>query len=129
MNFTIECIAMLAIYTIVIVDFMRRHQKKYAIIATPFVILPLSYLLGQAIGNFVLENLFDFDPYWFMISAILVGITLSAMLIGGVSRTIKTKKIATYYIIFSFLYTCIIGIILAISLMKQFLDFNLISLG
>lgn len=125
-DFTIECIAMLAIYAIVIVDFMRRHQKKYALLSLPLVALPMFYLMGLAIGNFIINNLLHYNPYWFMLCAILVGIAVSGILISLVSRVINSKKLNFYYNVFCFLYTLIIGIILAISIMHRFINFNFI---
>ncbi len=126
-DFGIECIAMLAIYLVVIIDFLRRGHKKYVLYTLPLVVLPLFHLIGLGIGGLILEKLLKFNPYRFMVCTVLIGIAISAMLITVVARLIKKKKSALCYSIICFSYTCIIGIVLVMNMMGNFLDFSLLS--
>lgn len=126
-DFGIECIAMLAIYLVVILDFLRRGHKKYILYILPLIILPLFHLIGLGIGGFIIENLLHFNPYRFMICVVLIGIALSATMITLVSRKMQKKKSALFYSIICFAYTCFIGIFLVMNMMGNFLDFNLLA--
>lgn len=124
-DFGIECIAMLAIYLVVILDFLRRGHKKFVLYILPLIILPLFHLIGLGIGEFIIDNLLHFNPYRFMICIVLVGIALSTGLITLASRQMKKKKSALYYSIVCFAYTCFIGIFLVMNMIGNFLHSNL----
>lgn len=123
-DFAIESIAMLAIYLVMIAVSLRRGQKSHALCTLPLIFLPLSHLIGLGIGNLIVGNLLKYNPYWFMISAVLIGIAVSGISISMASKLIKSKRPAFYYSVVCFSYTCIIGIIIVMSMVHSLLELN-----
>lgn len=93
----VESISIFVIFTVMIFIFLRAHKKNYAIATAPLLGVPAFEIIAN-----ILNELIDKNVSIEIKSLILiVGLSVSLVIIGAVSVLLKGKKSRIIYILIS----------------------------
>lgn len=119
----IECAAILAIFALVLVIFVRTHHKDWAIATLPLMVVPLVYIvLEYVVVRIMKVNVTLFGGLLTMV----IAVAASAGWVGINSGFLKLrhKRSSVTYVIISNMFNVALTAILAIDIMNKSGNFS-----
>lgn len=119
----IECAAILAIFGLVVVIFLRTHHKDWAIATLPLMVVPLTYIVLE----YVVIRMMKIDVTLFGgLLTMVVAIAVSAGWVGINNGFLKTrhKRSSVTYVVISNVFNIALTVILIIDIMNKSGNFS-----
>lgn len=112
----IECAVITALFIVIVIAFLRKKRKTWAIATLPLTLVPFT----EAFMFFVFAKLFSVsvDPF-IRIIVLLVAVAVSCVWIGCASGSIKNKKRRATYIGITNLFNVLLAAILVNNVLTQ----------
>lgn len=113
LSMKLECFTIMLIVAMLVLDFVRRGRKEYALCTAPLLILPFTHLAADLLSIYLLYKIASPDALrYVVVSADVAAALFTALLLFLCKKFLTHKKSRVYYTVCCIGYTFIVAAIL-----------------
>ncbi len=115
----IECGVITALLVVIMIVFLRKKRKEWAIATIPLMLVPFT----EFVADFLLWQLFNIQVSVFVrLIMLVIAMAVSCVWVGISSNSFKNKKVRVSYIVVCNIFDILLGIILIHYIVVEYPD-------